>query len=82
MNDRIVSLEAKRSEPIEELVEALESLLERAKTGEIRSIVYLTFEREGVFVSGNSGERFNRAYVLGAFHQAGLDYYHRRIAEG
>lgn len=73
-----ISLEAVRSEPLSDLIACLESLLKRAKSGELRSIVYLGFEGGGVFESGNSGDRLGRAYVLGAFQQAGLDYYHRR----
>ena len=73
-----ISLEARRSEPIPSLVECCEDLLAQAKSGELRSLVYLGFKRDGDFDSGNAGQRFNRAYVLGCFQQAGLDYYHRR----
>lgn len=76
--DNVVSLESKVSEPFPVLVKRLESLLERARSGELRSIVYLAFQRDGTWESGNSGQTFNRAYVLGAFQQASLDYYHRR----
>jgi len=71
-------LEVIRAKPIPELIECLEHLLARARSGELRSIVYLAFERDGAFESGNSGDRMNRSYVLGAFQQAALDYYHRR----
>ncbi len=76
-----VKLAVVRSEPIEPLIQALEELLAKAKTGEIRSIVYLAFDRGDRWWTGNSGDRQNRAYVLGAFQQAGLDYYHRRRQE-
>lgn len=73
-----ISLEERRSEPIPSLIECAEDILAKAKSGELRSLVYLGFNRDGSFDSGNAGQRFNRAYVLGAFQQAGLDYYHRR----
>lgn len=81
-SDNVVALEVKRSEPIPDLIECLEDLLTRARSGELRSVVYLAFGRDCEWESGNSGERFNRAYVLGAFQQAALDYYHRRRQDG
>ena len=73
-----VKLAVVQSEPIEPLIQALEKLLADARTGELRSIVYLAFDRGDGWWTGNAGDRPNRAYVLGAFQQAGLDYYHRR----
>ena len=73
-----INLEERRSEPLSSLIECCEEMLAKAKSGELRSMVYLCFNRDGSFDSGNAGQRFNRAYVLGAFQQAGLDYYHRR----
>lgn len=73
-----IELELKRAEPIPEVIECLESLLAEAQSGQMRSIVYLSFGRDGDWSSGNAGERFNRHYVLGCFMGAALDYYHRR----
>jgi len=83
MTDKPISLEAVRSAPIPELVECLEELLAQAKSGALRSIVYLVFEQDGTVRSGNVGVQENRTYVLGAFQQAAFDYYiQRRKGDG
>ena len=76
--DEPISLEVKRSEPIPALIECLESLLDRAKTGELRTLVYWAFEREWAWESGNSGDIENRQFVFGAMMQTVLDFYSRR----
>jgi len=73
-----ISLEAKRAAPVPEVIEALEELLVAARAGDMRSLVYLTFEGDGVWKSGNVGVLQNRQFVLGCFAQAALDYYSRR----
>ena len=75
-----ISLEAVRSEPIPDLVECLERLLERAKSGDLRSIVYMAYDSTGS-ESGNSGDRYDRFAVMGQVFGMGLDYYLRRREE-
>ena len=77
MNEPI-SLEVRRAEPIPALIECLESLLDRAKTGELRTLVYWAFEREGTWESGNSGDVENRQLIFGAMMQTMFDFYSRR----
>lgn len=73
----LISFEAVRYAPIQELVECLESLLARAKSGDLRSIVYLAMDKD-VTESGNSGETYDRHVVVGQAIGMGLDYYMRR----
>ena len=75
---KVVSMEAHQSQPDPELVKCLESLLERAKSGELRSLVYLGFQWDKAWESGNVGDLQSRQFVLGCFVQAALDFYTRR----
>ncbi len=78
MGDKAVSMEVHQSKAEPDLVEVLEVLLARAKSGELRSLIYLGFERDGAWESGNVGNFGNRQFVLGCFVQAALDFYSRR----
>lgn len=58
-NDRVVPLgviaNTKNTEPDHELICLVESLLERAKSGELRALAYVTLTSEGCIGTGWEG---------------------------
>lgn len=82
MGDEPIKLAVVRAAPVEELIAQLEELLNDARNGRLRSVVWVAFETDGPAASGSSGEVLTSAEVLGACQQMGLDYYNRRKSRG
>ena len=76
MTDEFTARLIKR-DPDPDLMECLESLLARARKGELRTLIYLAVFDDGVD-TGNVGHIFDRHTLIGYIEAMKLDFWARR----
>lgn len=81
MNDKIVSIEEFKGNPHKKMIEAVEGLLEQAKSGELLGLVFVGFYPDGKAQQGNFGADLSCAYIMGALQMAALNFYHETYGD-